>query len=278
MLKGRDLKYFTLGAIIVASGLSVWAAVSIPNTFVAGTTIKAADVNANFSSLKAFVDALETNKQNRVSATCAVGSSIRVIAADGTVTCQADNGGPGGVTYVAGTGLTLAGSEFSVNTAVIQSRVTGTCAAGSSISAIAANGTVTCGSGNLSAPVSISGDSTTPVLTVTNTRASGVALEVDGPIKVGGSSKAAFKYTVNKSVGGTVCGSGNNYSVIDNATINGDANALVFLTATETAPTGVAVRYNPVGVSGCDPNKWFVYLPSGSFSGNETYNVLIVKQ
>ena len=48
--------------------------------------------------------------QSRVSASCAVGSSIRVIAADGTVTCQVDNGGTGGggtVTSVAtGSGLT----------------------------------------------------------------------------------------------------------------------------------------------------------------------------
>lgn len=48
--------------------------------------------------------------QSRVSASCAVGSSIRVIAADGTVTCQVDNGGTGGggtVTSVAtGPGLT----------------------------------------------------------------------------------------------------------------------------------------------------------------------------
>jgi hypothetical protein len=48
--------------------------------------------------------------QSRVSASCAVGSSIRVIAADGTVTCQVDNGGSGGggtVTSVAtGAGLT----------------------------------------------------------------------------------------------------------------------------------------------------------------------------
>jgi len=32
--------------------------------------------------------------QRRVSSTCAVGSSIRIIAADGTVTCQTDNSGP----------------------------------------------------------------------------------------------------------------------------------------------------------------------------------------
>ena len=35
-----------------------------------------------------------TYLQRRVASTCAVGSSIRAIAADGSVTCQADSGGP----------------------------------------------------------------------------------------------------------------------------------------------------------------------------------------
>jgi len=49
-----------------------------------------------------------------------------------------------GTTYIAGSGLTLTGSTFSVNTAAIQARVTGTCAAGSSIRVIDAAGGVTC--------------------------------------------------------------------------------------------------------------------------------------
>jgi hypothetical protein len=78
--------------------------------------------------------------QRRVSATCAAGQSIRAIAVDGSVTCEADDD----TAYTAGTGLTLTGTQFAANTTVVQSRVTGTCAAGQSIRSIAADGTVTC--------------------------------------------------------------------------------------------------------------------------------------
>jgi hypothetical protein len=47
-------------------------------------------------------------------------------------------------TYTAGNGLTLTGTEFSINPAQTQARVSGTCAAGSSIRSIATDGTVTC--------------------------------------------------------------------------------------------------------------------------------------
>ncbi len=53
-----------------------------------------------------------TYLQRRVSSTCAVGSSIRAINADGTVTCEADDN----TTYIGGTGLALIGTQFSVST------------------------------------------------------------------------------------------------------------------------------------------------------------------
>lgn len=52
--------------------------------------------------------------------------------------------GPSGATYSVGAGLTLTGTTLSVNTSAIQSRVTGACAAGQAMTAVASNGSVTC--------------------------------------------------------------------------------------------------------------------------------------
>lgn len=84
--------------------------------------------------------------QSRVTGTCNTGA-ISAVASDGTVTCS--TAGTGDITGVtAGSGLsggaTSGEATLSVNTAAIQSRVTGTCAAGSSIRVIDLDGTVTC--------------------------------------------------------------------------------------------------------------------------------------
>jgi hypothetical protein len=86
-------------------------------------------------------DALGTHPasffQARVSNACSSGSAIASIDAAGSVTCQPVPA------YTAGTGLALTGSVFSVDTAAIQSRVSGVCASGA-IATITAAGTVTC--------------------------------------------------------------------------------------------------------------------------------------
>ena len=58
-----NLKSFALGACLTLSLLGVYAlAVSIPNIFAGGEVISAAKMNANFSSVKTAVDALEASK------------------------------------------------------------------------------------------------------------------------------------------------------------------------------------------------------------------------
>ncbi|WP_456449139.1 S-layer homology domain-containing protein [Thiolapillus sp.] len=90
-----------------------------------------------------------TYVQRRVSSTCAAGSSIRAIAADGSVTCETDDNSGGDITAVsAGTGLSGGGTSGDISLAAdltyVQRRVSSACAAGSSIRAIAADGSVTC--------------------------------------------------------------------------------------------------------------------------------------
>jgi hypothetical protein len=63
-----------------------------------------------------------TGLQNRVTGTCAAGNAIRVVNADGTVTCE-----PTGTSYSAGTGLTLTGTTFAADRAAIEGWARGVC-------------------------------------------------------------------------------------------------------------------------------------------------------
>ena len=143
----KELRNLALGLVIGFSSLSALATVTLPFSFKSGDPIRSGEVNANFSSLKAFADSLEgsvAGKQARVGAKCDDGSSIREIKEDGTVACELDDVGAGGSSYSAGAGLKLTGVAFSVDTAAIQSRVTATCAVGSSIREVKPDGSVTC--------------------------------------------------------------------------------------------------------------------------------------
>ncbi len=93
-----ELRNFVLGGLLGIGSLYTLAAVSIPNTFTAGTSIKAAEVNANFAAISAGINALETNKQTRVMGTCGASQAIKEVKADGTVTCEAV--GAGGLSSV----------------------------------------------------------------------------------------------------------------------------------------------------------------------------------
>jgi hypothetical protein len=78
--------------------------------------------------------------QNRVTGTCIAGQSIRIINANGSVTCENDDN----TIYSPGYGLDLVTGQFSVDTAEVQDRVDGVCPAGQSIRQINQDGSVVC--------------------------------------------------------------------------------------------------------------------------------------
>jgi Chaperone of endosialidase len=90
--KGYTMKHFNLRYKLLVTtliALFVWAvAADMPFTFKAGDLISADQMNENFA-------ALNTGKQELVKGTCAAGSSIRIIAPDGSVTCEVDDIGNG---------------------------------------------------------------------------------------------------------------------------------------------------------------------------------------
>lgn len=91
-----------IAATSMAASLPLCAAqVGTLTTFTAGTPARAAEVNGNFAAVQSAVDdndtrlqQVETNKQDRITGTCAPGSAVTAVAADGTVTCgRAQAGG-----------------------------------------------------------------------------------------------------------------------------------------------------------------------------------------
>lgn len=203
--------------------------------------------------------------QARVAGTCPVGSSIRAISATGTVTCE--TGATGDVTSVTTAptsglsgGNTTGDIALSVNTAVIQARVNGTCAVGSSIRAIAADGTVTCQTDAVGSTITsvtggtgLTGGGTTGALTL-SIATDGVTANEIAANAVGASEIAANAVTTAKIAA-------------DAVTTAKIATGAVTMTKTD-APIGYATS----AASGSS------YLYNGSVNFNELGSCLVSVQ
>ena len=92
--------------------------------------------------------------------------------------------GPSGAAtgYTAGQGLLLSGGAFSVDPTFVQRRVSTACAAGSALRAIAQDGTATCQSTAVQAPLTLSGNTFAPtgIINATNTNTSAGAPAIVG--------------------------------------------------------------------------------------------------
>lgn len=132
------LSAFALTATAYASDLS------IPNTFVSGTQAIAGEVNANFIATQTAVN----SKQNKITGTCMAGAFVKRVESDGTLVCDTAAGGGDVTSVTAGAGMNGGGASgdviLAVDTAVIQQRLTASCAAGSSIRDISVTGVPTC--------------------------------------------------------------------------------------------------------------------------------------
>lgn len=110
---------------------------------VTGPKIHSASVGPKKLKLNELVDTLQT----RVGSNCPSGQAMQGVMADGTPICGDLN--PGTITGVTTSGgLTGGGTsgtvDIGINPAAVQSRVTGSCPAGQTISSVAQNGTVAC--------------------------------------------------------------------------------------------------------------------------------------
>ena len=108
------------------------------------------------------------------------------------------------------------------------------------------------------------------------------ALELDGPIKVSGSSPTAFVHTVTAPNGTVASCLTNQCTFIDNPLINNDSTAIVMVTQRYNDGESNTGVYNPTAVGvWYEPtlDKWVIFnedlsdMPTGA-----KFNVLVIKQ
>ncbi|MGA9341000.1 MAG: hypothetical protein WBV61_01535 [Rhodanobacteraceae bacterium] len=169
--------------------------------------------------------------QRRVAGTCVSGSSISSVNQDGTVMCQ--SAGSGTITGVsAGSGLSGGGTSgnvtLSADTNFVQKRVSGTCASGSAVRTVGADGTVTCQSTGIG---TITGVTAGRGLSGGGT-SDNVTLGISDPLGLFGDDANGVLFVQSTSTSGHIA---------IQALIS-DSGAAIFGNSTATSGTGVAVE------------------------------------
>ncbi len=212
----------------------------------------------------AAVDVNSAEVQRRVAGNCVAGQYVRVVNQDGTVICDADANSGGTVTSVA-TGAGLSGGPITgsgtiavaaggignaqINATEVQRRVTGTCAAGQAVQAVAENGTVTCqaaGVGTITgvtAGTGLSGGGTSGAVSVAIAAGGVGATQINSGNKqarVSGNCPAGQYVRVVNSDGTVVCGTDASGTPGWGLTGNAGTNpASSFLGTTDNQPLGL---------------------------------------
>jgi hypothetical protein len=258
------LKKFMIGAVLGISGFGI-AAVTIPNVFTAGTQIRAAEVNANFSALKVALETAAGIDDGAISrAKLSIGGTIgdgKVLKAQGGNLTWGDD---------SGFSLPFSGSISNASAGNIGLAITSNDPTKTAIKGLGGN------YGVVGDTASASGAG----VLATNS-GGGTALEVSGGIKVSGSNQAAFVHVA------TAGNSLENYTCLDNVQTNSKPNALVFITANFNpgGNTGFVYNNDPTGVFyggtlSVNSNKWCIFnqtttkpIPVGA-----AFNVLVIQQ